>query len=520
MKVSRWHVLVVLCLAAFTVNVATMIVNILLPTLTRELGSSTKDLLWIVDAFNLVFAALVLAAGSLSDRFGRKGALIVGLAIYTVASAVSAFVHESNTLVFWRAVAGVGAAVVYPTTLSLISNVFPDRKERAKAIGMWGAASGGAIAVGPIIGGGLLQSSGWGASFLFCAGCGALTLILAVLWVPTSRDPATPPLDFPGLVLSTAALALGVYTIISAPERGWGSVPTLCDGAAALLLVAGFALWESHVQHPMLDVRLFTNMRFTAASGAVTLSFFALFGFIFMISSYAQFVLGWGVLEAGLRQIPVALSVAVTSLCGCALAVRIGTKTVVCLGLLALAVGFFWVAHDDAGTGYQEIWMQMVTVGSGLGLTSAPATEAIMGVVPAAKAGIGSAVNDATRELGGTLGVAVIGSIALSIYRSHLADSITDPSVLKPAQDSLGGAAAVAARVGDPSIVTVAQQGFVHGLSVGCTVAGAVCLFGAVLAALFLPAHPVTPRDDNPGEPSAVPARDVTAGSRPALVTR
>jgi hypothetical protein len=201
------------------------------------------------------------------------------------------------------------------------------------------------------------------------------------------------------------------------------------------------------------------------------------------------------------------------------LAVRIGTKTVVCLGLMALAIGFFWVAHDDAGTGYQEIWMQMVTVGSGLGLTSAPATEAIMGVVPAAKAGIGSAVNDATRELGGTLGVAVIGSIALSIYRSHLADSFTDPSVLKPAQDSLGGAAAVAARVGDPNIVTVAQQGFVHGLSVGCTVAGAVCLFGAVLAALFLPAHPVARSDEDLGGPSAVPARDLTAEPRPALVS-
>src|SRR5882757_1204511 len=512
MKVNRWLVLTVLCLAAFTVNVATMIVNILLPTLTRELGSSTRDLLWIVDAFNLVFAALVLAAGSLSDRFGRKGALIAGLAIYTAASAASAFVHESNMLVFWRAVAGIGAAVVYPTTLSLISNVFPDRRERAKAIGMWGAASGGAVAVGPIVGGGLLQSSGWGASFLFCAGCGALTLVLAALWVPTSRDPSTPPLDFPGLLLSTAALGLGVYTIISAPERGWGSVPTLCDGAAALLLVAGFALWESHVRHPMLDVRLFTNMRFTAASGAVTLSFFALFGFIFMISSYAQFVLGWGVLEAGLRQIPVALAVAVTSLFGCALAVRIGTKAVVCLGLGLLAVGFFWVVHDNAGTGYQEIWMQMVVVGSGMGLTSAPATEAIMGVVPAAKAGIGSAVNDATRELGGTLGVAVIGSIALSIYRTHLAGSFTDPAVLGPAQESLGGAAAVAARVGDPGIVTVAQQGFVDGLSVGCTVAACVCLFGAALAARFLPAHPVAPREVMVVEPRVTPAPDLPVG--------
>lgn len=495
-EVNRHVTLAVLCLAVFTVMVATMIVNILLPTLTAELDATTQDLLWIVDAFNLVFAAFVLAAGSLSDRFGRKGALITGLAIYVAASTLSAFAPNAEMLILWRAVAGLGAAVVFPTTLSIISNVFPDRKERAKAIGIWGAATGGSVAIGPIVGGALVEASTWGAAFAFCAVVGALTLVLASFLVPTSRDPEVPRLDFAGLILSTAALGVLVYAIIQGPERGWGSPESLGDFGAAACLLLAFALWESHVAQPMLDVKLFTNMRFTAASGAVTLSFFALFGFIFLITQYSQFILGWGILEAGVRQIPVAIAVAVASLLGTQLAVKLGTKLVVCLGLLFLAGGFVWISVDDATTTYTVIVAQMVIVGTGMGLTSAPATEAIMGVVPAAKAGIGSAVNDATRELGGTLGVAVIGSVSLSMYRSTLEENISDPAILTPAQESLGAAAAVAQQVGDPGILTIAQQGFLDGLTVGCLTAAAVCLLGALLAALYLPSHPVAPAED------------------------
>lgn len=494
--VNRYLTLAVLCLAVFAVMAATMIVNILLPTLTAELDASTQDLLWIVDAFNLVFAAFVLAAGSLSDRFGRKGALIAGLAVYTVASTLSAVAASSEMLILWRAVAGLGAAVVFPTTLSIISNVFPDRKERAKAIGIWGAAAGGSVAVGPIVGGALVEYSTWGAAFAFCAAVGALTLLLAAFFVPTSRDPETPPLDFPGLLLSIAMLGMLVYAIIQGPERGWASSASLGDFGAALCLLIAFALWESHVEQPMLDVKLFTNMRFTAASGAVTMSFFALFGFLFLITQYAQFVLGWGVLEAGVRQIPVALAVAVASLIGTPLAVRLGTKLVVCVGLVSLCVAFVWISSDGPEIGYGVIVAQMVLIGTGMGLTSAPATEAIMGVVPAAKAGIGSAVNDATRELGGTLGVAVIGSVALSMYRNTLADNITDPALLGPAQSSLGAANAIAAQVGDPSIAAVAQQGFLAGMEAGCLVAAGICAVGFVLAMFFLPAHPVLPAED------------------------
>ncbi|HUR75295.1 MAG TPA: MFS transporter [Sporichthya sp.] len=490
-QVNRWLTLVVLCLAVFCVMVATMIVNVLLPTLNRELHASTKDLLWIVDAFNLVFAAFVLAAGSLSDRFGRKGALITGLSIYLVASTMSAFAPNPGMLILGRAVAGLGAAVVFPTTLSIISNVFPDRKERAQAIGIWGAATGASVAIGPIIGGAMVEGTQWGAAFLFCAAVAAVTLVLAIYLVPTSRDPSVPRLDYVGLGLSTAMLGTLVYAIIQAPDRGWGSPASLGDFGAATCLLIAFAIWESSVAQPMLDVRLFTNLRFTAASGSVTLSFFALFGFIFLISQFAQFVLGWGVLEAGLRQTPVALAVAGASLFGTPLAVRLGTKLVVCTGLLFLVGGFYWVSTCTETTGYPAIVGQMVTIGIGMGLTSAPATEAIMGVVPAAKAGIGSAVNDATRELGGTLGVAVIGSVSLSVYRDSLAGDIHNPAVLEPARDSVGAAMAVAQQTGDPSIALDAQQAFIDALQVGCIVAAVVCAVGVILAAIYLPAHPV-----------------------------
>ncbi len=511
-QVNRWLTLVVLCLAVFCVMVATMIVNILLPTLNRDLGASTKDLLWIVDAFNLVFAAFVLAAGSLSDRFGRKGALMTGLVIYLIASTLSAFATNPEMLILWRAVAGLGAAVVFPTTLSIISNVFPDRGERAKAIGIWGAATGASVAVGPIIGGAMVEGTDWGAAFLFCAGAAVLTLVLAAFYVPTSRDPAVPRLDYAGLVLSTAALGTLVYAIIQAPERGWGSPASLGDFGAAVCLLVAFALWESKVPQPMLDVRLFTNLRFTAASGAVTLSFFALFGFIFLISQFSQFVLGWGVLEAGLRQTPVAIAVAGASLIGTPLAVRLGTKVVVCGGLLFLVAGFYWVSTCDSTTTYPTIVGQMMTIGIGMGLTSAPATEAIMGVVPAAKAGIGSAVNDATRELGGTLGVAVIGSLSLSVYREELAEAISNPTLLEPARDSVGAALAVSAQTGDGSIATAAQDAFTASMEFGCWIGAGVCFVGLILVAIYLPSHPVIHEDaaaaDDPG-PTATAVPDL-----------
>ncbi|WP_415975768.1 MFS transporter [Rhodococcus sp. 077-4] len=521
--VNKAAVLATLCLAVFVVNVSTTIVNIALPTLVTELGASTRDLLWIVDAFNLAFAALVLAGGSLSDRFGRRPLMLLGLVIFVVASVGGAFSSGPNSLTAWRALAGVAAAVVYPVTLSILANVFTERSERVKALGLWGAATGVAVATGPVVGGALLESFWWGSILVFNGAAAAVAFLFAARYVPNSRDPATPPLDYPGLGLSIAALGTLVYSIIEAPDRGWGSGTTLVSFAVAGVLMTLFVLHEIRVEHPMLDVRLFANMRFTAASGAVTSAFFALFGFIFLVTQYFQFVRGYGALETGLRMLPVAGSIAVAALVGARLAVAIGSKVVVALGLLSLTAAFGWASTLSDGISYWTIAGQMVLLGAGIGLTSTPATEAIMGVVSPDKAGMGSAVNDATRELGGTLGVAVIGSVALSVYRDHLDfDAMPEP-LREPARESLGAALTAAQRAGElfgsagaqagARLADAAQASFIDGLAIGCMVAGAVTAVAAVLTLIYLPAHPTAP-DVDPAEAEAskthVPTADPT----------
>ena len=494
---SAGLVLVIMCLSVFVINVSTLIVNIALPTLVTSLEASTRDLLWIVDAFNLAFAALVLAAGSLSDRFGRREWLMGGLVVFLVGSFAGAWSDSAGALIAWRVVAGAGAAVIYPVTLSIIVDVFPARKERAAAIGVWGAASGAAVAAGPIVGGALVESFWWGSIFVFTGAVATLALALVVTFVPSSRDPSAPPLDRRGLLLSTLALAALVHAIIEAPERGWGSFATVIAFCVAAALVLAFVLVERRVRIPMLDVSLFTNLRFTAASGAVTAASFALFGFIFLIAQYFQIVKQYGPLEAGLRTLPVAISVGITSIGGTRLALAVGSRAVVSGGLVLMSAGFAWISFADAQTSYLVIALQMTTVGGGMGLTTAPATEAIMGVVPAAKAGVGSAINDASREVGGTLGVAVIGSVALSIYSGAYAGTDLPAAITDRTQESVVAGSAVAREIAerDPGlaarIADLAQTGFLDSLAAGCLVASGVTIVGALLVARYLPAHPL-----------------------------
>ena len=417
-------ILISLLLAAFVINVDTTIVNVALPSLVRELHASNSQLQWIVDAFNLLFAASVLAAGSLSDRFGRKGMMVAGLSVFGVASLAGGLMDNTGELIAARAVMGVGAAMVFPSTLSLLTNVFTERGERAQAIGLWGAITGAAIALGPIVGGWLLEVSDWRSIFFAMAPLAVLAAALGARYVPASRDPHAPRIDRAGFALSTAMVALLVYTIIEAPTHGWGSTRTIGSFAVTAALAAVFVAWERRTNHPMLDVSLFRNPRFTAASASVAISFFALSGFIFLVTQLFQFVKGYGPLSTGVRLLPVASFVAISSIVGAKLAVRLGTKLIVASGLFSMAAFYLWVSTSSATTGYGTIAAQMVVLGTGMGLTSAPATEAIMGVVPTAKAGVGSAVNDATRLLGGTLGVAVIGSVYASLYASRLTSTL------------------------------------------------------------------------------------------------
>jgi EmrB/QacA subfamily drug resistance transporter len=499
---GRWLVLAVVCIATYTVLLDTSIVNAALPTLVRELGATTTQLKWVVDAYNLAFASLVLVGGSLGDRFGRKTTLMIGLAIFAVGNLAATAMNSPEGLMAMRAVMGLGAALVFPATLSIITNQFTDRGERAKAIGAWGAMTGLGVASAPIVGGLVLKYGSWRWVFAVVVPIAVVALAMTALRVPQSSDPETPPLDLVGLGLSIVGLGSLVTAIIQAPEWGWGSARTLALGGVAVVSLALFARWEARVAHPMLDVTLFANLRFTAASGAVTFAFFALFGFIFLITQYFQFVRGYSPLQSGVRVIPVALAIGIGSAIGPRLAVKFGTKLMVTLGLVLMSAGFGWIALSPADMPYLQIVAQMLLLGFGLGFTSAPATEAIMGVVPANKAGQGSAVNDATREIGGTLGVAVIGSVFATLYSGRLGDQAAWTKVpaelLRTAEDGIGLAFGVIQGVGTQvsaadavALRSGAIDAFMSGLHAGCAVAAAVTLVGAVLAATFLPAQPL-----------------------------
>jgi EmrB/QacA subfamily drug resistance transporter len=467
----------------------------------RRLSATTTELQWVVDAYSLVFAALVLAAGSFSDRRGRKGTLLAGLAVFGSASLAGSFAKTAHELIAARSVMGVGAALILPSTLSLIANVFTERKARAKAIGLWGATTGVGIATGPIVGGWLLEHFWWGSVFLLFVPVVVIVGSFVAWAVPTSRDPATPSIDWRGVGLSTAGMALLVLSVIEAPDWGWGSLRTLAAMAGGVGLLAALVAVERRVTHPMLDVGLFRNLRFTAASGSVTIGFFALSGFTFLITQYFQFVKQFTPFGTGVRFLPVATSVAVASVAGTRLAVRVGNKRVVGTGLALFCTGLLWVSTATQATSYAFFVAQMVMLGAGMGLTTAPATEAIMGVVPKEKAGLGSAVNDATRLFGGALGIAVIGSVAASLYASRLGSTIPAglPSrVATAAHGSVGGALVAAHRLAQAGFTLPAHRlgdaaigAFVHSLAGGCRVAAGVVAVGAILAASLLPARPL-----------------------------
>ena len=508
----RTLILVSLLLAAFVINLDTTMVNVALPALERELGATTTQLQWVVDAYNLVFAALLLSAGNLSDRLGRKRLLVAGLLVFGAASVAGSFATATGELIAARAVMGLGAALTFPSTLSLLTGTFTERRERARAIGLWGATAGAAIALGPIAGGWLLDQFSWSSIFVAMGPVAFAGAVLATVVVPGSRGDDAGRLDTGGLVLSAGAIGVLVFTIIEAPAYGWGAARSIGGFVAAAALLVLFVLRESRSTSPMIDVRIFRNRRFSAASGAVTVSFFTLFGFIFLITQYFQFLRGYSPLSTGVHLLPVATAVAAGSVAGTQAAVRIGTKAVVAGGLLLIAAFYFWAAATTSTTlSYGVISVQMVVYGLGLGFTSAPATESIMGAIAARTAGVGSAVNDTTRLIGGTLGVAVIGSVYASLYQ-HRIGGLRGLGVpgqfVQTSQQSLGAGLTVArhlttgghAALGQLVNVT-ATNAFLHGMQVGCLVAAAVALAGGIAAAALLPAPRPPPRPTPPCPP-------------------
>ncbi|MEX1008541.1 MAG: DHA2 family efflux MFS transporter permease subunit [Acidimicrobiia bacterium] len=507
----RWLTLAVLCVSLLVIVIDNTIVNVALPTLQRDLGTSITDLQWVVDAYTLVFAGFLLTFGALGDRFGRKGALTVGLVIFGLASTAAAFSGGVNQLVGARAVMGLGAALIMPATLSIITNVFIDPRERAIAIGIWSGVAGMAIALGPVAGGFLLEHFWWGSVFIVNVPIVAGALVAGRFLVPTSRSLEARPIDGTGAVLSIVGLVALVWAIIEAPSDGWTSAPIVGAFAVALLALAAFVAWERSVEYPMLDVHFFRNPRFTAASLTVTLVFFALVGFIFLATQYLQFVLGYSPFEAGVRTLPFAIAMMIVAPSSSRLVEWAGTKRVVVTGMLVFATGLVVASTSTVGSGYPRVALAMVLLGSGMGLALAPSTESIMGSLPRDKAGVGSAVNDTSREVGAALGVAVVGSMLSSMYGSRFLDQIPAavPARARDAADSsLGAALAVSGQLGraGAGIADVAREAFVYAMSRASLVTAAIAVLGALVAWRFLPARAT---DDE-----IVPARQ-PASARP-----
>lgn len=492
----RWWALAVLCLSLMVITLDNTILNVAIPALVRDLNASTSQLQWIIDGYTLVFAGLLLTLGSVGDRFGRKGALMVGLIIFGSGSAMSAFAGSAGQLIFTRATMGIGAALIMPATLSLLTNIFHDPRERARAIGAWAAVAGASGALGPVLGGLLLAHFSWGSVFFVNLPIIAVALVGGWYLLPSSRDADAPQLDPVGAGLSIAGLVSVLWAIIEAPSKGWTEPSVIGLLAVGVVFIIGFITWELRSSHPMLDVRFFRNRRFSAANAAITLVFFAMFGQAFLGTQYLQTVLGFSALQSGLRMLPMALVMVALAPIAPRFVEKIGTKLVVGAGLVVVVAGLTIVATVPVADGYVHLLIGFMFVGAGMALTMAPATESIMGSLPRAKAGVGSAMNDTTRQMGGALGVAILGSVFATVYRPNIADRLAGAGLtheqLTRAQDSIGGALQVAADLpaaAARTVVLIAKTEFVDGMHLALWVAAAIVAVAAVVVFAFLPAR-------------------------------
>ncbi|MEO8692409.1 MAG: MFS transporter [Acidimicrobiales bacterium] len=491
----RWWILAVLCFSLLVIVLDNSILNVALPTIVRELHATNTQLQWMVDSYTLVFAGLLLTAGSLGDRFGRRPALQVGFVLFGLGSLLSAVAGSPNVLIGTRAFMGIGGAFIMPATLSIITNVFPAR-ERGRAIGVWAATAGVGAALGPITGGFLLEHFYWGSIFLVNLPIVGAGLVAGFFLIPDSKDPHPPRLDPVGAVLSITGLSTLLFAVIEAPDRGWGNSVTVASFVVAAALLALFFIWEIRSDHPMLDLTFFRNPRFSAASTAIMLTFFAMFGSLFVLTQYLQFVLGYDALQTGVRLLAFAIPMMVVAPNSTRLVEKFGTKYVVSAGMTLTTVGLLLLTGTHGDSSYADLVWRMVITACGLALTMAPATESIMGSLPLAKAGVGSAVNDTTRQVGGAVGVAVIGSVFNSLYTSTVSDRLAPLAlpgdVVDRAKDSIGAALATANSVGGANgtaIADAARTGFLDGMHTGLVVGAVAAAVGVIVTLVWLPAR-------------------------------
>lgn len=485
----RHRILAVLSLSLLIVVIDNTILNTALPTLSRDLGAGTGQLQWIVDAYTLAFAALVILAGALGDRYGRRRSLMLGLGLFAAGSTAAAVSGSPGELIIFRALMGVGAAFVMPATLSVISAVFP-AEERPMAIGIWAAMAGGGVVIGPILGGFLLEHFSWSSVFWVNVPLALLALVAAGWTVPALRGTRhRGSLDLIGAALLALAMVVFVDAIIEGPARGWLALRTLAGAGLAVSLLAAFIVRELRVDDPLVDVRIFARRAFTAATSSVAFSFFALYGSLFALTQYMQLVKGYSPLTAGLAALPFAGAMLIASPSSSFFARRFGARVVLPAGLVTMGTGLVLAAQLEPQTGYGYIAFAVSLIGAGLGLTLASASESIIGSLPTRQAGVGSAVNETVQELGGTLGVAVIGSLVTSRFRFAMDSSALPAAVTERAHNSVAAAEAGAVRSGPlaEQAVGVVHDAFTAAMTTGFALAAVAVFAAALLAAVFLP---------------------------------
>jgi EmrB/QacA subfamily drug resistance transporter len=487
----RWKTLAVLSLSLIIIGLDNTILNVALPTLQDEFDASASGLQWMVDSYLLVFAGLLLVFGTLGDRLGRKRALQAGVSIFGLASLGALIADSAEQVIAVRALMGVGAALIMPATLSIIANVFPP-EERGKAIGIWAALAAVGIGLGPLAGGLLLEWFDWWSVFLVNVPFAVAALLLGIPWVPESRDPRPGSFDLTGAALSTVGFSVLVYAVIEAPDEGWLGAQTLILLGVSAALLAAFLWWERRVAEPMLDLSFFRSARFTVGTVAVSVAFFALLGGIFALTQYLQVAHGYSAIEAGAIMSPMALGLVVGAGSSNRAVMRLGSARVVTVGLIGistlLASTLLW--DPDTSAGWLLAWFFVLALS--MGWVMAPATDAVVGAVPAARSGVASAMNTVARMVSGALGVAVVGSLVNSLYADDLGESVggLPPAVQAAAEESVGAASAVAAQLppeAGASLLSAASTAFVDAMGVGLAVGAALGVATAVAVARLLP---------------------------------
>jgi EmrB/QacA subfamily drug resistance transporter len=503
---TRWRALIFICISLMVVSLDNTILNVALPSISRTLGASASELQWIVDAYVLVFAALLLTVGGLGDRYGRKKMLQFGLVMFGIGSLGAGLSSTTSVLIATRAFLGIAGAAILPSTLSIISATFP-ANERPRAIALWAAVFGLGVGVGPLIGGALLERFEWNSVFFVNLPIIVIALIGGARTIADSKDEHAPRTDIPGVVLSITGLFSLVYGIIEAGQKGWTEQSVLIAFGIALVLLVLFGWWEARNPDAMLPMRFFTNMSFTGANTALAFVNFSLFGGVFFLSQYLQTILGYSTFDAGLRTLPLALVLALVASRSALVTARLGTKYTVALGIALAGAGLLFMSTEyGLDTPYITIAIGQVILAVGMGLAVSPATNSIMASVPIRKAGIGSAMNDTTRQLGGALGVAILGTFANSTYLAGLSNLKTQiPLLPDVAVNAIKGSIQAAHFVAnDPraaliktQLLKITDTAFVDGMTHALFVGSIVMFAGALFALVFLPAVATRLADDD-----------------------